>query len=84
MSSISSVRKLQILYFSKKNKEIKNLKNGEKKICPDIGIYTYHSGFIRLLLFLLVLLNVIVVAVSYLKLKTFVRTVTIIVVVLEV
>ena len=31
MSSINSVRNLQILYFSKKNKEIKNLKNGEKK-----------------------------------------------------
>ena len=31
MSSISSVRKLQVLCFSKKNKEIKNLKNGKKK-----------------------------------------------------
>ena len=30
MSSISSVRKLQVLCFSKKNKEIKNLKNGKK------------------------------------------------------
>ena len=30
MSTINSVRKLQILYFSKKNKEIKNLKNDEK------------------------------------------------------
>ena len=30
MSSINSVRNLQILYFSKKNKEIKNLKNGKK------------------------------------------------------
>ena len=29
MSSINSVRNLQILYFSKKNKKIKNLKNGE-------------------------------------------------------
>ena len=29
MSSITSVRKLQILYFSKKNKKIKNKKNGE-------------------------------------------------------
>ena len=43
MSSINSVRKLQILYFSKKNKKIKNLKNGEKK-WPNIGIYTYHSS----------------------------------------
>ena len=42
MSSINSVRKLQILYFSKKNKKIKNLKNGEKK-WPDIGIYTIHT-----------------------------------------
>ena len=42
MSSINSVRKLQILSFSKKNKKIKNLKNGEKK-WPNIGIYTYHS-----------------------------------------
>ena len=41
MSSINSVRKLQILYFSKKNKKIKNLKNGEK-MWPDIGIYTYY------------------------------------------
>ena len=41
MSSINSVRKLQILYFSKKNEKIKNLKKGEKKR-PDIGIYTYY------------------------------------------
>ena len=41
MSSINSVRKLQILYFSKKNKKIKNLKNGEK-MWPDIGIYTQY------------------------------------------
>ena len=30
MSGRNSIRKLQILYFSKKNKKIKNLKNGEK------------------------------------------------------
>ena len=42
MSSINSVRKLQILYFSKKNKKIKNLKNGEKK-WPDTDIYTYYT-----------------------------------------
>ena len=30
MSSINSVRKQQVLYFSRKNIEIKNLKNGEK------------------------------------------------------
>ena len=32
MSSISSVRNLQILNFSEKNKEIKKLKNGKKKV----------------------------------------------------
>ena len=31
MSSINSVRNLQILYFSKKNEKIKNFKNREKK-----------------------------------------------------
>ena len=41
MSGTNSVRNLQILYFSKKNKNIKNLKNGEKKL-PYIGIYTYY------------------------------------------
>ena len=41
MSSINSVRNLQILCFSKKDKKIKNLKNGEKK-WPNIGIYTYY------------------------------------------
>ena len=41
MSSINSVRKLQILYFSIKNRKFKNLKNGEKK-WPNIGIYTYY------------------------------------------
>ena len=30
MSSINNVRKLQILYFSMKKKEIKNLKNSKK------------------------------------------------------
>ena len=43
MSSINSVRKLQILYFSKKNKKIKNLKNGEKK-WPDIWILKITRG----------------------------------------
>ena len=41
MSSINSVTKLQIPCFSMKNKEIKNLQNGEKK-WPNIGIYTYY------------------------------------------
>ena len=31
MSSINSVRNLQMLNFIKKNNEIKNLKNGKKK-----------------------------------------------------
>ena len=38
MSSINSVRNLQILCFSIKNKKIKNLKNGEKK-WPNIYIF---------------------------------------------
>ena len=41
MSSINSIRKLQILYISMKNKKIKNVKHGEKK-WPDTGIYTYY------------------------------------------
>ena len=41
MSSINSVRNLQILFFIKKNEKIKNLKNREKK-WSDIGIYTYY------------------------------------------
>ena len=45
MSKINSVRKLQILYFSMKNKEIKKLKNGEKK-WSDIGIYTYYFSIV--------------------------------------
>ena len=40
MSSINSVRKLQILYFSMKNKEIKNLKNGEKSVPDPPFMYT--------------------------------------------
>ena len=42
MSSTNIVRKLKILYFNMKNKEIKNLKNGKKK-WPDTDIYTYYS-----------------------------------------
>ena len=41
MSSINSVRNLQMLYFSKKNNEIKNLKNGKKK-WSGTPIYTYY------------------------------------------
>ena len=40
MSSINSVRKLQILYFQQKNKEIKNLKNGEKSVPVSAFIHT--------------------------------------------
>ena len=39
MNSINSVRKLQVLYFSKKNKEIKNLKNGEKFVTRYRQLY---------------------------------------------
>ena len=39
MSSINSVRNLQILYFSKKNKKIKNLKNEEKKVARYQHLY---------------------------------------------
>ena len=39
MSSTNSVTKLQILYFSKKNKKIKNLKNGEKKMARYRHLY---------------------------------------------
>ena len=42
MSSINNVRNLRILYFSQKNKKIRNLKNGEKK-WPDMGSYTNYS-----------------------------------------
>ena len=36
-----------MLYFSKKNKEIKNLKNGGKK-WPRTPIYKYYSGLLQL------------------------------------
>ena len=35
-----------MLYFSKKNKEIKNLKNGGKK-WPRTPIYKYYSGLLE-------------------------------------
>ena len=41
MNSINNVRNLRILYFSKKIKKTKNLKNGEKK-WSNIGSYTYY------------------------------------------
>ena len=39
MSSINSVRKLQILCFSKKNKKIKNLKKWRKKVAQNPHLY---------------------------------------------
>ena len=39
MSSINSARKLQTLYFSMKNKKIKNLKNSEKKVARYWHLY---------------------------------------------
>ena len=41
MSSINSVRNLQISNFSRKNKEIKKLKKDEKK-CAKSANYTYY------------------------------------------
>ena len=40
MSSMNNVRKLQMLYFSKKNKKIKNLKNDEKSGPKPASIHT--------------------------------------------
>ena len=45
MSSTNSVRKLQILYLSKKNKKIKNLKNGEKNGPISAFIHTIHIEY---------------------------------------
>ena len=42
MSSINSARKLQILYSSKKNKKIKNLKVGKKSGPEPPFIHTTH------------------------------------------
>ena len=43
MSSINSAKKLQILYFSMKNKKIKNLKNSEKKVARYRHLYILLS-----------------------------------------
>ena len=40
MNGKKIVRNLQVLYFSKKNKEIKNLKNGEKIVARYWHLYT--------------------------------------------
>ena len=45
MSSINRVRKLPILYFSRKNKEIKKLKKMAKIFWPWTPIYTYYWLF---------------------------------------
>ena len=42
---INSVRNLQILDFSRKNKKIKSFKNGEKKRA-GLGSYTYYCYFL--------------------------------------
>ena len=42
MSSINSVRNFRILYFSKKNRGIKNLMRMRGKKCAGPAIYTYH------------------------------------------
>ena len=47
MSSINSVRKLQILCFSKKNKKIKNLKNGEKSGLISAFMHTTQVRFLK-------------------------------------
>ena len=39
MSDVNSVRNLQILYFSKKKKEIKKLKKRRKKVAQDRQLY---------------------------------------------
>ena len=40
MNSINSVRKLQVLYFGKKNKKFKNLNNEEKNGPVSAFMYT--------------------------------------------
>ena len=42
MSSINSVRNLQILYFSRKNKEIKKKIKKCRKRWPQTPIYAYY------------------------------------------
>ena len=43
MSSINSVRNLQILYFSKKNEEVKKLKKTRKE-WTETPIYIYYCS----------------------------------------
>ena len=49
MSSINSVRKLQILYFSKKNKEIKKLKKKKKSAPIPPVIHTTNDDADRII-----------------------------------
>ena len=44
-------KKIAHTQFLVKKKEIKNLKNGEKK-CPGIGIYTYYSNWKQNMLYI--------------------------------
>ena len=44
MSSINNVRNLEILYFSKKNKEIKKLKKKRKKVGSNPHLYILLSA----------------------------------------
>ena len=46
MRGINSIRKLQILYFSKKNKKIKNLKNEEKNGPISAFIHTTNMMYV--------------------------------------
>ena len=49
MSSINSTRNLQILYFSRKKKEILKLKNGRKSALKPPFIDTYYCNKLSLL-----------------------------------
>ena len=48
MSSINRVKKLQILYFSRKNKEIKKLKKWRKRFGPEPPFI--HTTFLKFIL----------------------------------
>ena len=52
MSSINSVKKLQILYFQQKKKKKKQSKNGEK-MWLDTGIYIYYQLSVSAMVFCL-------------------------------
>ena len=48
MSGINIVRNFQTLYCSKKNKEIKNLKNGEKFVARYWHLYILLTNYVCL------------------------------------